>query len=98
MKIEGKVSTIIFRNETNGWTVFLLKLDKDYITCVGETENLEVEDAIDKSLSKFEKQVLNRYIKGESYIVIANKLEAPVKSVDNAIQRIRKKEITNLFK
>jgi RNA polymerase sporulation-specific sigma factor len=58
----------------------------------------EVEDAIDKSLSKFEKQVLNRYIKGESYIVIANKLEAPVKSVDNAIQRIRKKAITNLFK
>ena len=47
MKIEGKVSTIIFRNETNGWTVFLLKLDKDYITCVGETENLEVEDAIE---------------------------------------------------
>lgn len=58
----------------------------------------EVEDVIDKSLSKFEKQVLNRYIKGESYIVIANKLEAPVKSVDNAIQRIRKKAITNLFK
>ena len=53
---------------------------------------------IDKNLSKFEKQVLNRYIKGESYVAIADKLEAPVKSVDNAIQRIRKKAITNLFK
>ena len=58
----------------------------------------EVENAIDKNLSKFEKQVLNRYIKGESYVAIADKLEAPVKSVDNAIQRIRKKAITNLFK
>lgn len=47
MKIEGKVSTIIFRNESNGWTVFLLKLDKDYLTCVGETENLEVDDNIE---------------------------------------------------
>lgn len=57
----------------------------------------EVENAIDKTLSKFEKQVLNRYIQGESYIIIAQKLNAPVKSVDNAIQRIRKKAIKNLF-
>lgn len=55
-----------------------------------------VANAIDKSLSKFEKQVLNRFIKGESYVQIANKLEAPVKSVDNAIQRIRKKAIRDI--
>ena len=51
----------------------------------------EIENAIDKSLSKFERQVLDRFIKGESYVVIAQKLDSPVKSVDNAIQRIRKK-------
>ena len=50
-----------------------------------------VETAIDKSLSNFEKQVLNRYMQGESYIQIAEKLDTPVKSIDNAIQRIRKK-------
>lgn len=55
-----------------------------------------VEIAIDKALSNFEKQVLNRYMQGESYIQIAEKLDTPVKSVDNAIQRIRKKAITNL--
>lgn len=55
-----------------------------------------VEIAIDKSLSDFEKQVLNRYMKGESYIQIAEKLDTPVKSIDNAIQRIRKKATTNL--
>lgn len=57
----------------------------------------QVQDGIEKSLSKFEKQVLDRFINGESYNVIAQKLNAPVKSVDNAIQRIRKKAIKNMF-
>lgn len=55
-----------------------------------------LENAIDKSLSDFEKQVLNRYMQGESYVQIAEKLDAPVKSIDNAIQRIRKKAIKNI--
>ena len=33
-----------------------------------------------------------------SDVTIASKLDAPVKSVDNAIQRIRKKAITNFFR
>lgn len=49
------------------------------------------ESKIDQNLSKFEKDVLNRYIQGQTYVDIANSLAAPVKSVDNAIQRIRKK-------
>ena len=56
----------------------------------------EIEKSIDKTLSQFEKQVLDRYMKGESYVTIAKKLDSPVKSVDNAIQRIRKKAIRNL--
>ena len=56
----------------------------------------EVEDAVNKNLSKFEKQVLDRFLKGESYVKIAEKLDSPVKSVDNAIQRIRKKAIKNI--
>ncbi len=64
-------------------------MKKEYLT--------EIESTIDKTLSGFEKQVLNRYIKGESYVDIATRLNAPVKSVDNAIQRIRKKAIKNLF-
>lgn len=50
-----------------------------------------VENKIDKNLSKFEKDVLNKYIQGQSYSDIAVSLAAPIKSVDNAIQRIRKK-------
>lgn len=56
-----------------------------------------VENAIDKSLSDFEKQVLKKFIKGDSYIKIAEDLESPVKSVDNAIQRIRKKALKNII-
>ena len=56
----------------------------------------EVEDAVNKNLSKFEKEVLDRFLKGESYVKIAEKLDSPVKSVDNAIQRIRKKAIKNI--
>ena len=55
-----------------------------------------IESAIDKSLSDFEKKVLNRFAKGESYVQIADRLNTPVKSVDNAIQRIRKKAIRDM--
>lgn len=57
----------------------------------------EIQNAVQKALSKFEGQVLERYMQGESYEVIAKRLDTPVKSVDNAIQRIRKKAIKNLF-
>ena len=58
----------------------------------------QIHNNIEKSLSKFEKQVLDRFMKGESYNVIAKRLDSPVKSVDNAIQRIRKKAVKNMFK
>ena len=57
----------------------------------------EIQKTMHKSLSKFEEQVLDRYIQGESYEIIAKRLDTPVKSVDNAIQRIRKKAIKNIF-
>ncbi len=50
-----------------------------------------VETAINTTLSDFEKQVLSHYKNGESYVQIANALNTKVKSVDTAIQRIRKK-------
>ena len=55
-----------------------------------------VEKTIDESLSDFEKRVLSRFIDGQSYVQIAEGLNSQVKSVDNAIQRIRKKAIKSL--
>ena len=50
-----------------------------------------MESKIKENLSSFELQVLKEYEKGKSYAAIAEKLNAKVKSVDTAIQRIRKK-------
>lgn len=67
---------------------------EDPLETITKREYMEfVENRIEKNLSGFEKQVLSRYIQGESYVDIANKLNSPVKSIDNAIQRIRKKAI-----
>ena len=52
-----------------------------------------IETKIDESLSGFEKKVLEQYKQGKSYADIANTLDTKVKSVDTAIQRIRKKAI-----
>ena len=44
MQIVGKVSQIIYRNENNGYTVFLIKSEGEYITAVGETGSIEPGD------------------------------------------------------
>ena len=77
--------------------VFESDLIEDPLDTITKKEYYKsVEDAIDKHLSDFEKQVLSRYISGESYVKIAENLNTPVKSIDNAIQRIRKKAIKNI--
>lgn len=42
-------------------------------------------------LSNLESQILNLYLKGMSYQEIASEIQKPVKSIDNAVQRVRKK-------
>jgi len=57
-----------------------------------DQENLKAtEQKIRKSLSKFELEVMELYIKGKSYTEIAFELDKAPKSIDNAIQRIKKK-------
>lgn len=56
----------------------------------------EIGTKIENNLSEFEKNVLTRYSMGDSYVTIAEKLNSPIKSVDNAIQRIRKKAIKGI--
>ena len=84
-------------NETQILDVLDTNVIEDPLDTITKKEYmLSVENAIDTSLSDFEKKVLNRYIQGESYVKIAEKLDAPVKSVDNAIQRIRRKTTKNI--
>ena len=51
----------------------------------------EFMEALQAKLSATERQVLNVYLDGLSYAQIAQVIHRPVKSVDNAVQRIRKK-------
>ena len=67
-------------------------LVEDPLDMITKNENKKLlEKKIDENLSKFEKQVLEKYLEGYSYDAIAKQLDTQVKSIDNAIQRIRKK-------
>ena len=69
-----------------------VKILNDPSDIIAEREYFEsMENKIKTALSDFELQVLHEYEKGKSYADIAIKLNAKVKSVDTAIQRIRKK-------
>ena len=72
--------------------VFDIKALDDPSDIIAEREYFEsMENKIKEALSEFELQVLHEYEKGKSYADIAVKLNAKIKSVDTAIQRIRKK-------
>ncbi len=58
-------------------------IDRENVT------NLEL--ALENRLSPFEKKVVNLYVDGQNYHQIAERLNKTPKSVDNALQRIKKK-------
>ena len=85
------------KSDTSLIDIFNTTLIEDPLDTITKKEYYKnIEDTIDKSLSDFEKKVLNKYINGKSYLEIAEDLDTPVKSIDNAIQRIRKKAIKGL--
>ena len=51
----------------------------------------KIEDYIQNHLSDFEQKVVNLYIEGMNYQQIAGQLDKTPKSIDNALQRIKKK-------
>lgn len=95
------LNTSAYENDEDGTELietFEVDTIEDPLETIMKQESFaEIQNTVQKSLSKFEGQVLERYMQGESYEVIAKRLDAPVKSVDNAIQRIRKKAIKMSF-
>lgn len=86
-------------DDTSIFEVFDANVIEDPLDTITRREYYKsVENVIEKSLSPFERQVLTELVNGNSYTIIAEKLDSPVKSVDNAIQRIRKKTIKNMLK
>ena len=91
-------ATAYDENDENSTTMIEIldtnKISEDPLEIVAKKEYVSsVEKNIYKNLSEFEKKVLGYYKNGESYAKIAEKLDTKVKSVDTAIQRIRKKAL-----
>ncbi|MFD4818472.1 RNA polymerase sporulation sigma factor SigH [Peribacillus butanolivorans] len=51
----------------------------------------DIELKISELLSDLERRVLALYIDGQSYVEISEELNTPVKSIDNALQRVKRK-------
>jgi RNA polymerase sporulation-specific sigma factor len=58
---------------------------------IGREDYSSIESKMGKMLSPLEMQVLRKYIEGKSYFEVADELGRSVKSVDNALQRVKNK-------
>ena len=58
---------------------------------IGQEDYSTIESKMGKLLSPLEMQVLRKYIEGKSYFEVADELGRSVKSVDNALQRVKNK-------
>lgn len=58
---------------------------------IGQEDLSSINHKIDEVLSGLEQEVLRAYLDGKSYQEIANNLGRHVKSIDNALQRVKRK-------
>lgn len=97
MKIEGKIATIIFKNETNNWTVLLVKTKNEYITCVGETEEVEVDDELEFEGEMVSHKVYGEQLKFSSYKkVLPKTTSALISYIADNISGVGKKTAKNI--
>jgi len=69
----------------------------DPATCVISTEELQsLLDCLGTALSKLEAHVLTCYLEGRSYEEIGSLLDCDPKTVDNALQRVKRKVLAHL--
>lgn len=58
---------------------------------ISKEELRRIETKINELLSELEQEVLELYLNGKSYQYIADRLQRDVKSIDNALQRVKRK-------
>ncbi|MEG0798060.1 MAG: RNA polymerase sporulation sigma factor SigH [Acidaminococcaceae bacterium] len=58
---------------------------------ISKEEFIDIENKMNTILSELEWKVLMSYLDGKSYQEIANDLERHIKSIDNALQRVKRK-------
>lgn len=98
MKLEGKISTIIFKNETNSWTVMLVKTASDYITAVGSTEDIEVGDELELEGEYAKHKVYGEQFKFNTYKKMLPKTNsALIQYIADNVKGIGKKIASNIL-
>lgn len=68
-----------------------LKITDPEELIIGQEQMKHIEDEMSKVLSDLELEVLNSYLDGKSYQEIACDLDRHAKSIDNALQRVKRK-------
>lgn len=68
-----------------------MKISDPEALIIGKEEKAQIEDAIARVLSDLEMEVLQSYLDGKSYQEIACDLDRHAKSIDNALQRVKRK-------
>jgi len=63
---------------------------------INQEASTTMRERIRKNLSELEHRVLTAYLEGKSYQEMANELNRHVKSIDNALQRVKRKLERNL--
>ena len=58
---------------------------------IRQEEYTNIENVIEELLSDLEWEVLTSYLQGKTYQEIAAELDRHVKSIDNALQRVKRK-------
>ena len=76
-------------DESNTQNAYFLRDPEDFV--IARERAGELEKLLLGALSRFESSVLELYLEGMSYTEMASRLGKPEKSVDNAVQRIRRK-------
>jgi RNA polymerase sporulation-specific sigma factor len=68
-----------------------LKITDPEELIIGKEQIKHIEDKMSKVLSDLEMEVLQSYLDGKSYQEIASDLDRQAKSIDNALQRVKRK-------
>lgn len=85
--------------------IFSEETEKTLIDCIGNIESISdpeelviikesvarMEAKLNNALTKLELEVLKLYIEGRTYQEVASEMEREVKSIDNALQRVKRK-------
>ena len=74
-----------------------LKINDPEELIIGKEQLEHIEEKMEEVLSDLEKEVLQAYLDGKSYQEIAADLDRQAKSIDNALQRVKKKLEKSLY-